>query len=242
MSCALVTGTIINAVCILIGGMVGRLAANAVGPAAQRRIRLILAVATIYVATKMIWTGVNGGFLHGLGQLGIAFLSLILGNATGMALRFQKGLNRLGEIAKKAMAGAEKSDNRFNEGFITCTILFCVGPMAILGAIEDGLSGNYGILALKGCMDGLATIGFAAMFGLGSILSVVPVVAYQGTITLCAGALKPLLDPPLLDAIRVTGGLLVFTIVVVILDLRKVPLANYLPALIYAPLLTKWWM
>jgi len=237
-----VIGTIINAVCIVIGGVVGKLAANAVGPAAQQRIRLLLAAATIYVATEMIWTGLSGGFLHGLGQLGIAFLSLILGNAAGMALRLQKGLNRLGEIAKKSMAGAEGSDNRFNEGFITCTILFCVGPMAILGAIEDGLSGNFKILAVKGCMDGLATIGFTAMFGVGCALAVVPVVAYQGTITLCAGALKPLLNDAMLDSMRVTGGLLVFTIVVVILNLRKVPLANYLPALVVAPLLTKWWM
>ena len=85
-------------------------------------------------------------------------------------------------------------------------------------------------------------MGFAAMFGVGSLLAAVPVLAYQGTITLCAGALQPLLGPPLMDAVRVTGGLLVFTIVVVILDIRKVPLANYLPALVYAPLLTKWWM
>ena len=240
--CAPVIGTIINALCILLGGLVGMKAAHAVGPAAQQRIRLILAAGTIYVATEMIWTGVNGGFLRGLGQLGIAFLSLILGNATGMALGLQKGLNRLGAVAKNSLAGLGQKDNRFNEGFITCTILFCVGPMAIIGSIEDGLNGNFKILAVKGCLDGLATMGFAAMFGVGSILSVVPVVAYQGTITLCAGALQPLLGPPLMDAVRVTGGLLVFTIVVVILDIRKVPLANYLPALAYAPLLTRWWM
>lgn len=235
-------GTIINGVCIVLGGVVGRLAAHAIGPAAQQRIRLLLAMATIYVATEMIWTGLNGGFLRGLGQLGIAFLSLILGNAAGMLLRLQKGLNHLGELAKRSLAKPGETDNRFNEGFITCTILFCVGPMAILGAIEDGLSGNFKILAVKGCMDGLATIGFTAMFGVGCALSVVPVVAYQGTLTLCAGALKPLLNDAMLDSIRVTGGLLVFTIVVVILGVRKVPLANYLPALVVAPVLTKWWM
>lgn len=236
------TGTIINAVCILLGGVIGLIAANSVGPALQQRIRLILAAATIYVALEMIWSGVNGGFMRGLGQLGIAFLSLVIGNATGMVLRLQKGLNSLGAVAKKSMAAAGRGDDRFNEGFITCTILFCVGPMAIIGSIEDGLNGNFKILALKGCLDGLATMGFAAMFGVGSLLAAVPVLAYQGTITLCAGALQPLLGPPLMDAVRVTGGLLVFTIVVVILDIRKVPLANYLPALVYAPLLTKWWM
>jgi uncharacterized membrane protein YqgA involved in biofilm formation len=237
-----VIGTLINAVCILLGGLIGRLAAHAVGPAIQQRIRLLLAAATLYVAVEMIWTGLGGGFLRGLGQLGIAFLSLVLGNAAGMGMRLQKGLDRLGEVARRSLARPGETDGRFNEGFISCTLLFCVGPMAILGAIEDGLSGNFKILAVKGCMDGVATVGFTAMFGAGCALSVVPVTAYQGTLTLCAGALKPLLNEAMLDSIRVTGGLLIFTIVVVILGVRRVPLANYLPALVVAPLLTRWWM
>lgn len=235
-------GTIINAVCIVAGGLVGAFAANWLSAAAQQRIKLLLAVATLYVATEMVWRGLNGSFLKCLGQLGIAFLSLILGNALGMALRLQKGLNRLGQVAREHMAHSAEGGNRFNEGFITCSILFCVGPMAIIGAMEDGLNGNYKILAIKGAMDGLATVGFTAMFGWGSAVAVIPVVAYQGTITLCAGLLEPVLSEAMIDSIRVTGGLLVYSITVVILEIRKVPLANYLPAMIVAPLLTWWWM
>lgn len=236
-------GTIINAVCIIAGGIIGAFAANWLTATAQNRIKLLLAIATTYVATEMIWRGVNGGFLKCLGQFGIAFLSLIVGNAIGMGLRLQKGLNRLGQIAKKHMAkGDDPGGHRFNEGFITCTILFCVGPMAIIGAMEDGLTGNFKVLALKGAMDGLATIGFTAMFGWGSAVSVIPVVAYQGTLTICAGMLEPVLTEPMIDSIRVTGGMLVYCITVVVLEIRKVPLANYLPALVVAPLLTWWWM
>lgn len=235
-------GTIINGICIIVGGIIGVFAANLVSAKAQGYIKLILAMATVFVATSMIWEGLGGGFLRSLGMIGIAALSLVIGNALGMALRLQKGLNQLGEIAKKHMARSGDGGSKFNEGFITCTILFCVGPMSIIGAIEDGLTGDYKTLAVKGAMDGLATIGFTAMFGWGCSVAVIPVVAYQGTITLFAKALKPLLTEAMTDEVRVTGGFLVFSIVLVILDVRKVPLANYLPALVVAPLLAKWWL
>lgn len=236
------TGTIINAVCIILGGIIGACASNWLTERGQNRIKLLLCIATLYVATEMLWTGVHGSFFHCLAQMGIGMLSLVLGNMMGMALRLQKGLNQLGQIAKRHMAKSGEGGSKFNEGFITCTILFCVGPMAIIGAMEDGLNGNFKILAVKGCMDGLATIGFTAMFGWGSALSVIPVVAYQGSISLAADLLDPVLNDAMKDSIRVTGGLLVYTITVILLDLCKVPLANYLPALAVAPLLTWWWM
>ncbi len=235
-------GTIINGVCIVLGGLIGAFAAERVSEGVQNKIKLFLVLATVFVATQMIYEGLSGSIGHGLGQLGIAMLSMVVGNALGMLLRLQKGLNKLGQYAKEKMAKSDSSDNKFNEGLITCTILFCVGPMAILGAIDDGLHGNYKILAVKGIMDGTATIGFTAMFGWGAALAVVPVVAYQGTITICAGIIKPMLTEGMLESIQVTGGMLIFPVTLVVLGVGKVPLANYLPALIVAPLLTHWWM
>ncbi|MBG85386.1 MAG: hypothetical protein CMO80_00595 [Verrucomicrobiales bacterium] len=235
-------GTIINGVCIVLGGLLGAFAAERVSEGVQNKIKLFLVLATVFVATQMIYEGLSGSIGHGLGQLGIAMLSMVVGNALGMLLRLQKGLNKLGQYAKEKMAKSDSSDNKFNEGLITCTILFCVGPMAILGAIDDGLHGNYKILAVKGIMDGTATIGFTAMFGWGAALAVVPVVAYQGTITICAGIIKPMLTEGMLESIQVTGGMLIFPVTLVVLGVGKVPLANYLPALIVAPLLTHWWM
>ncbi len=236
------TGTIINGIAIIIGGIVGLTASNLISTRIQARIKLVLAVFTLYVATSMVWKGLSGSVGHGLAQFGIGFLALILGNAAGILLRIQKGLNKFGQYAKSLMAKSEESDNKFSEGFITCSLLFCVGPMSILGAIEDGLNGDFKILALKGMMDGMATMGFTAMFGAGCILAVIPVVAYQGTISLFAGALEPYLSDTIRESISLTGGLLVVSIIVVILDVRKVPLANYLPALLIAPLLTHWWL
>ena len=237
-----VIGTLINGVCIILGGLIGAFAAERITPAVQGKIKLLLVLATLFVATQMMFAGLHGGFLHGLGQFGIAMLSMVLGNAIGMLLRLQKGLNKLGEYAKEKMAGSDTSNNKFNEGFVTCTILFCVGHMAIIGSIQDGLHGDYNILAVKGIMDGTATIGFTAMFGWGAALAAVPVISYQGTLTLCAGVIAPHLDPEMLRSIQVTGGMLILPIILVILGVGRVPLANYLPALIVAPVLTHWWM
>src|SRR5262249_31214939 len=125
---------------------------------------------------------------------------------------------------------------------ITCSLLFCVGPMAILGALQDGLDGKYQTLAVKALMDGLATMAFVTTFGWGAMLSVVPVVAYQGTITLGARLLAPFLErQALLDSVNATGGMLVFCIALVILEIKKVELADYLPSLLVAPLLAWAW-
>ncbi|MBI3875945.1 MAG: DUF554 domain-containing protein [Verrucomicrobia bacterium] len=172
-------------------------------------------------------------------QLGIMLLSLSLGNFTGYLLRLQRGMNTLGRYARDRFAKADANADNFSEGFVTCTLVFCLGPMAILGPMEDALDGSVRILAIKAAMDGLATMGFVATLGWGCVLSVVPVVAYQGTITLVAGALQPyLVKSDLLDSVNATGGLVVFTISLVVLELKKVQLANYLPSLVWAPLLT----
>ena len=114
--------------------------------------------------------------------------------------------------------------------------------MALIGAIEDGLDGRWQTLGIKGVIDGLATMGFVASFGWGAILSVVPVVAYQGTITICAQLLAPLLrDHALLDSVNATGGLLIFCIALIILELKRIELADYLPSLVFAPLITWLW-
>jgi uncharacterized membrane protein YqgA involved in biofilm formation len=187
----------------------------------------------------------GGGFWEIGKQFIIMMLSLILGNMIGKGLRIQKSLNRLGQYAKKKFSNAgseEAATGRFNEGFVTCTILFCVGPMAILGALQDGLTGSIKTLAIKAVMDGMATMAFSKTFGWGVILSALPVFAYQGTITLLATFLAPLLqDQGLLGSVSVTGGLLVFMISLIILNVRPVPLADYLPSLAVAPLLTWLW-
>jgi uncharacterized membrane protein YqgA involved in biofilm formation len=233
-------GTVLNVGTIILGGVIGLTAGRQLSPKIEYRIKLTLGVITIWLGMKATWASVNGSFGQVVKQIVIILAALVIGNVLGKLLGLQKQLNRLGEYAKQKFQGEAAGNQRnFGEGFVTCTILFCVGPMAILGAVEDGLTGKFPILALKSAMDGLATMAFVKPFGFGPILAAIPVLAYQGTITLAAKSAQPFLqNQALLDSVNGTGGLLILCISVVLLDIQKVPLADYLPALAVAPLLT----
>ncbi len=244
-------GTFINVGGILLGGIAGLTVARHVSARTQQRLRLLLVALTVYAGFSLIWQGLKSPLGHTAGQLGIALLALTLGSALGSVLRLQYALNRAGQWSRErftraaaaAKAGVKPDAARRSDGFITCTLLFCVGPMAIIGAVQDGLNGDWRTLAVKGLLDGLATMGFVTTFGWSPLLAAIPVLAYQGLLTLGAHALAPVVaNEAIRDSIGITGGFIVATISLVILDLRKVPLANYLPALVLAPLLTKWWM
>lgn len=242
LGCAPVLGTILNVSAIVAGGVAGLATSRTPSPALERRIKMILGVLTIYVGLKTVWQSIGGPFLSVLGQVAIMLVALVLGNVIGKSLKLQARLNKLGEHAKHLFSkqGEDAAKpKRFSEGFVTCTILFCVGPMAIVGSLEDGLTGKIQTLAIKSVMDGLATLAFVKTFGIGPIFAAIPVLAYQGTITLAAGLLQGVLNEPgIIASISATGGLLILCISVVILDIQRVPLADYLPSLAVAPLLT----
>ena len=235
-------GTILNAAAIVIGGVVGLAATRQLSLVNQTALKILMGAFTVYVGLAMTWQGLNGSFMRFLKQLSIVLLALVLGNATGKLLRIQRGLNHLGQYAKKKMAEQPGNCRRFNDGFIVCSLLFCVAPTAVLGALFDGLTGNFQVLIVKAAMDGLATMAFVAMFGWSVILAVIPVVAYQGTISLAAKSLFPFLEKHgLVDSVNATGGLLVFCVALVILELKKIELANYLPSLVFAPMIVWLW-
>lgn len=241
-------GTILNALGIVVGGIIGVMLRRQLTAPTQIALKGVLGVLVIYVGLKTTWTSLGGGFFGVMKQMTIVILALTFGRLTGRLLHLQASLNRLGQYAKerftKAVSGTAEN-NRWSEGFVTCTILYCVGPMAILGSIQDGLDGHWQTLGAKALMDGLATMAFVGTFGWGAIAAVVPVVAYQGSITFAARLLAPFfLDPanaPLLNSLNATGGLLVFTIALVILELKKIDLADYLPSLAWAPFITWLW-
>ncbi len=238
------TGTILNVGAIIAGGVAGLALAKEISPATQVRLKYILGVLTIYAGFSTTWNALHGGFWQLAKQGVIMLVSLVLGNVIGKTLRLQKNLNRLGEYAQDLISrqSGGSAGSRFSEGFTTCTVLFCVGPMSMLGAIQDGLSGNFRILAIKSVMDGLATMGFVKTFGWGPMLAAIPVLAYQGCLTMAARSLDPYLhNQAMLDSINATGGLLVLCISLVVLELAKVPLTDYLPSLAVAPLLTWLW-
>jgi hypothetical protein len=236
-------GTIINAAAILGGGVVGLTVKRQMSHSHQSALKVLLGVFAVYVGLSATWQGLNGGFLQILKRLGIILVSLVLGNLTGKLLGIQKGLNQLGHYAKQKISEATPgSRGRFNEGFLTCSILFCVTPIAVLGSLQDGLCGNFKTLAVKAVMDGLASMAFVTTFGWGVMLSIIPVVACQGTITLLAKLAQPWLERYfLIDPVNATAGLLVFCVALIILELKKIELADYLPSLALAPLLAWFW-
>ena len=235
-------GTIINVAAIILGAAIGLGAGKQLSDKAQISIRNFLGLLVFMVAISMMWSGVTKTDHH-FAIIGIGFLSLIVGNAIGKLIGIQKRLNKAGKDATERFSKALKSNNRnFSEGFITASLLFCVGPMSILGAIQDGVDGNFTVLAVKASMDGLAAMAFASTFGAGVLLSALPVGIYQGTITLIAAAIAGDLSDPMIGAIGFTGGMIVMTLPLIIMNVGKVPVSDYLPALLIAPLFAKLWL
>jgi uncharacterized membrane protein YqgA involved in biofilm formation len=235
-----VTGTILNAIGILVGGLTGLFWIKQMSAHTQQWFKILLGVATVAVGLHLAWSTLSGGWANIGRQLIIAVLALTFGRLTGRLLRIQKGMNRIGQHAKERMASP--SAHNFNDAFVVCTLLFCFAPLGIVGAVLDGLGNQWPPLAIKAAMDGLGTLAFAAMLGRGVLLSAFPVLAWQGTIALAARALAPWLEQhALLSSVQGIGGLLVFCVALVILELKRIELGDYLPSLAFAPLLTWLW-
>ncbi len=239
-------GTALNVAGILAGGLAGATVAKHLHPRTQQRIRTGLAGVVVYTAGVIVWSAVHGPIGAAAKQFAIAALALVAGNLLGRRLGLQRALDRLGREAggrfAKASAAAPGTEAvSVGAGFMTCTLLFCANPVALLGAVQDGVGGEWRTLALKAALDGLAAMGLAATFRWAPLLAAVPVLALEGTLTLVARAVAERVgQPALVDSVNLTGGLIVACVALVVLDLRKVPLADYLPALVVAPLLTRW--
>ena len=237
-------GTILNVAAIVIGGLAGLLVRKQPSAATQSFFKVALGAATVFVGLRLTVGNLGGSFGQVLKQVGIILLALMLGNLLGKLLHLQKASNRIGNLTRDRMARATPQNAaRFTDGFLVCSLLFCAAPLGILGSIHGGLQPDYFYpLAIKAVMDGLATMSFAMMFGWGVLLSAVPVLIFQGTITLiCANSLAPFLHAHgLTESVNATGGLLIFCVSLLIFEVRKVPVTDYLPSLIVAPLLTSW--
>jgi uncharacterized membrane protein YqgA involved in biofilm formation len=159
--------------------------------------------------------------------------AILIGGIIGELLRIEERLEQLGQFfQKKFSKGSEQS---IAEGFVTASLVFCVGPMAILGSISDGLSGDYSLLSIKAVMDGFASIAFGASLGWGVGLSALSILVYQGGITLFAGSLPGALNEAMITEMTATGGLIIIGIGIKLLDLKDLPLANFVPAIAVAP-------
>ncbi len=236
-------GTLLNVAGILLGGAIGLFRPKPLAPATEAFLKTGLAAFTAFYGLRLIWQSLSGPVSHVLKQVLILFLAVTLGRLVGRLLQLQKFSNRLGRRAREHIASPSPPDQRSpGEGFRVCAALFCAAPLGILGAVQDGTAQYFYPLAIKAVMDGLATMGFVAIFGWGALLAVFPVLAIQGTLTLLGRQMGvPFMGPELVDSLNVVGGLLVACVSLVMLGLKRIELADYLPSLLFAPLITWFW-
>ena len=164
----------------------------------------------------------------------VPLVSVVLGLVIGELLGIDAALKRFGDTLERRFS---KGGSPVSRAFVTTSLLFCVGPLTVLGSLQDGLSGDYRLLALKSALDFVAALSFASVLGWGVLLSAGTVLVVQGTLTLSAGSLDGVLTEPMILALTATGGVLILGLGLVLLELREVRVANMLPGLLIAPLL-----
>ena len=179
-----------------------------------------LGLATLLIGAKMAFKTEN---------ILIVIGSLAIGGILGEILRIEDGLERLGQFIKSKL---KSQSGNFVLGFVTSSLVFCVGPMTIVGSIKDGISGDASILYAKSILDGFASIAFASTLGIGVIFSALTVLIFQGSLTLLGAQLSFLMEPQILNELSATGGLIIVGIGFNLLGIKKIRVGNFLPALV----------
>jgi len=219
-------GTLINVAAVLAGSATGLAVGSRLPTGIQQRVLAGLGLVTfvIGVDNALQWSHTNPLYVLG---------GVLIGGIAGEAIGIERGLERLGDRVQRAVS--KSGSSTVSEGFVTASLLFCVGPLTVLGSIEDGLTGHYTQLATKSVLDGFASIALAATLGPGVALAAVSVLVVQGAITLAAGAFDDILVGETLSALTSAGGILIIGISLKLLDLKDVKVGNFLPALLIAP-------
>ena len=227
------TGTVINVITVIAGGTVGTL----LGERLPSRIRQIVmqGVGLVTLAVGMSMAITTENFL-------LVLLSIVLGGILGEWWGLEERLDRAGEwLETRAARFPFLAQGEFTKGFVTASLVFCVGPMTILGSIQDGLSGDYTLLTIKSVLDGFSALAFAASMGMGATFSAVTVLVYQGVLTLGASLFQNVLTDTIVTEMTATGGVMILGIGLLLLEIRRVRVANFLPALAIVPLLVTLW-
>jgi uncharacterized membrane protein YqgA involved in biofilm formation len=228
-----VTGTFINVGAVLAGTAIGTLLGSRLPDRVRETAMHALGLVTLVVGLAQ---GI-AAFRPPLSELTrgavlIVLGSVLVGGIIGELLGIERGLDHVGEALKRRF-GREQA--RFTEGFVVASLVFCVGPLTILGSIQDGLTGDFQLLAIKSLLDGFAAMAFASVLGWGVGFSALTVLVYQGVLTLSASAAADAFSDSMIAAMSAVGGVLILGIGLRLLDLRLVRVGNLLPALVLAP-------
>lgn len=221
-------GSLVNFAAIVLGALVGLLLRMGISEKAKETVLHAMGLVVLFVGFKMALASQN--------TLTVV-VALAAGAVIGEMLDLQGKLDTFGVWLTKTVGSRYGDAGR---GFVMATLVFCIGAMAIVGSIEEGLRGDASILYAKSMIDGVCAAVFAASMGIGVMLSAVPVLLYQGAMTLAAGSLESIVNPAMLAEISGTGGLLIIGIGLNMLNLTKIKLANMLPALFAAAVIAYW--
>ena len=241
-------GTLVNVVAVLLGTLIGVLVGHRLGQRTRDVVTDGLGLVTLLIAATAAmavqdpaWSAAVGSSAPMLIVLG----SLVLGGIVGSVLGIEERIERFGGWLQRKLQARSRSTSatsidrqRFIEGFVTASLVFCVGPLTILGSLNDGIGNGADQLFLKSALDGFAAIAFAASFGWGVGASVLALVAVQGSLTALGAALGDVLPDAHVAALTATGGLMLVGVALRLLRIRQVPVGDLLPGLVLAPLLT----
>lgn len=236
------TGTVVNVLAIIAGGLLGLLAKGRQKLRGQDGVIHALGLATMFIGAGSALCGmlaVSQGSLTTFGTRDtlLMILALALGTAVGEWMDLDGRMEKLG-IWLKARADRRGGDSQFVQGFVTASLVVCIGAMAIVGSIQDGLSGDPSTLYTKSILDFLIVMIFASTYGKGAIFSALPVGVLQGSVTLCAGLLSPVFQPAIISNLSFLGNMLIFCVGVNLCFGPKFKVANMLPALVFGGVFT----
>lgn len=222
------TGTLVNTATVIAGGILGTLLGAGLPARIKETVITGMSLVVVVLGVKMALETSN---------ILIVLGSVTLGGILGEVLGLQRRLDSLGTVLEKKTSGYPLlARGRFSQGFVTASLVFCVGPMTVLGSIQDGLTGDSSLLLVKSMLDGFAAMAFASVLGMGVTASALVVLVIQGSLTLGASFFSDILTTGMIAELSATGGVIMIGIAVHMLELKQIRLANYLPALVFAPL------
>lgn len=219
----MITGTLINALTVVFASLLGLAIGSRLSESIRGAIINVLGLAVLLIGISMALETKN---------VLIPTLSVVAGTAVGEVMGIEKALQSFGDRVERRLG-----KGRFSEGFVAATLLYCVGPMAILGPIQEGLTGDMSVLMAKSLLDGVASVALASALGIGVAFSSISILVYQGFFALLAAQLSSVVTERIIAEFTSTGGLLIMGIGINLLELRKLRVGTMLPALIFAPLI-----
>lgn len=226
-------GTLVNAASVIIGSGLGMALKRGIPEKYQNTIMHGMALAVGVIGLQMAFKTQNMLIVI----LGIAFGAII-----GEALNIDAGLNKVGDwLTKKMGKAGQAGQNNIGQGFVTASLVYCIGAMAVVGSIQDGLTGDTSTLYAKSLLDGITSVVFTSSMGFGVALSSVSILVYQGSITLLAGFFSAVLSENVITELTATGGILIVGVSILMLEIKKIRLANLLPAIPAAAAIAYFW-